>query len=271
MIRLARAAAAVAALASLPVLSATTLSAQKPISYAPGSARYHIISVVTRSQEQGGQKAEIKITNEQEVSVQLSEHGRDTLDFAYTVDSSNVVSDPSIPLPDVSKLVGTSVKGVMSTHGKVYEMTSNAADSDANAKNLVEGMRKFLLALPEDAAVGVSWTDTTINSVSGEAGKLDMSTITTSRIVGDTTFHGQKAWRVQHTSVLSLQGTQSQAGQELKVEGSGTGNGTHYLGANGRYLGSTATQSMNMRITLPATGQTVPVTQAVTSTVEMIR
>ena len=98
-----------------------------------------------------------------------------------------------------------------------------------------------------------------------------MSAITTSRVAGDTTFQGQKAWRVERSSVLSLQGTQSQAGQELKVEGNGTGNGTYYLGADGKYLGSSATQRMNMRITLPATGQTVPVTQAVTSTVEMIR
>lgn len=271
MIRLARAAALVAAFASLPELVTTASMAQKPIAYAPGSARYHITSVVTRAQEQGGRRAEIKITNEQEVSVELSAHGKDTLGFAFTVDSSNVVSDPAIPLPDVSKLVGTSVKGIMSTHGKVYELTSNAADSDANAQNLVEGMRRFLPKFPEDAAVGSSWTDTTINSVSGEAGKLDMSTITTSKVVGDTTFHGQKAWRVERTSVLSIQGKQSQAGQELQVEGSGTGNGAYYLGANGTYLGSSATQRMNMRITLPATGQSVPVTQAVTSTVEMMR
>lgn len=269
MIRFARAAAAVAALASLPLLFATTLMAQKPIVYGPGSARYHIISVVTRSQDQGGR--EIKITNEQEVSVQLSAHGSDTLDFAYTIDSSKVTSDPPIQLPDISKLVGTRVEGSMSAHGEVYKITSNAADSDANAQSLVEGMRRFLIPLPKDAAVGSRWTDTTVNSVSGEAGKLDMSTITTSRIAGDTTFKGKKAWRVERNALLAIHGKQSQAGQELQVEGNGTGNGTYYLGADGTYLGSSATQSMNMRITLPATGQSVPITQAVTSRVEMIR
>lgn len=270
MIRLARVAAAVAALALLPIHSPAAQASQRPIVYSPGNARYRIISVVTRSQEQGGTR-EFRITNEQQLSVKLTEHGKDTLDFAYTVDSSKVVSDPQIPLPDVSKLAGTTVKGSMSAHGKVYEMTSNAADSDMDARNLVEGMRKFLLPLPEDAAVGKSWTDTTINSVSGNGGKLDMSAITTSRVVGDTTFDGQKAWRVERTSVMSIHGTQNQAGQELQVEGDGTGNGTHYLGVNGTYLGSTATQRMNMRITIPAAGQTVPVTQVVTSTVERIR
>ncbi len=270
MIRPARVAAAVAALVSLPILSSAAQASRGPITYAPGSARYRIISVVTRSQEEGGQ-SEFKITNEQQVSVELTAHGKDTLDFAYTVDSSTVVSSPPIPLPDVSKLVGTKVTGSMSAHGRVYEMTSNAADSDSDARNLVEGMRKFLLPLPEDVAVGKSWTDTTINSVSGNGGKLDMSAITTSRVVGDTTFHGQKAWRVERKSVMAIRGTQSQAGQELQVEGDGTGNGTHYLGTDGTYLGSTATQRMSMLITIPAAGQAVPVTQVVSSTVEMIR
>lgn len=271
MIRLARAFAAVAALASLTTTATGELRAQAPIMYAPGSARYHLISVITRSQEQGGQKAQFKITNEQQVTVKLSAHGKDTLDFAYTLDSSKVVSEPPVQLPDVSKLVGTSVKGSMSAHGTVYALSSNAADSDADAKNLMEGMSKFLLPIPKDAAVGSSWTDTTVNSVTSEGNKLDMSAITTSTLVGDTTFQGQKAWRVERSSVLSLRGKQSQAGQELQVEGEGTGNGTYYLGANGVYLGSTATQRMNMRVSLPATGESVPVTQAVTSTVEMIR
>lgn len=270
MLRPVRAVAAVATLASLPALSIAAQTPQGSIAYSPGNSRYRIISVVTRSQEQGGQR-QFRITNEQQLSVALTAHGKDTLDFAYTVDSSSVVSEPEIPLPDVSKLVGTTVKGSMSTHGKVYEMTSNAADSDMDARNLVEGMRKFLLPLPEDAKVGKSWTDTTINSVSGNGGKLDMSAITTSRVVGDTTFDGQKAWRVERTTIMSIHGTQNQAGQELQVEGDGQGNGTHYLGVNGTYLGSTATQRMNMRITIPAAGQTVPVTQVVTSTVERIR
>lgn len=271
MIRLTRAVAAAAALTTLQVLSAAVLTAQSQIAYAPGAARYHLISVITRSQEQGGQKAEFKITNEQQVSVTLSKHGKDTLDFAYTLDSSTVVSNPPVKLPDVSKLVGTSVKGSMSPRGKVYALSSSAAESDADARNLVEGMSKFLLTLPVNAAVGSSWTDTTLNSVSSEGNKLDMSAITTSRIVGDTTFRGQKAWRVERTSVLSLQGKQSQAGQDLQVEGDGTGNGMYYLSTSGTYLGSSATQRMNMRITIPATGESVPVTQAVTSTVEMLK
>jgi hypothetical protein len=110
-----------------------------------------------------------------------------------------------------------------------------------------------------------------VNSISGNGGTLDMTAITTSKVVGDTTVRGQPAWQVQRSSVMSIRGTQNQGGQELQVEGDGTGTGTHYLGTNGVYLGSTAVQRMSMRITIPSTGQSVPVTQVVTSTVERIR
>jgi len=271
MKRLARVLLAASALASLPAPASRAQVAQGSIAYSPGNSRYRITSVVTRSQEYAGQQSEFRITNEQQVSVDLTRGSSDTLGFRYTVDSSRVDAEPRIPLPDVSRLIGTTVSGTMSPHGKVYEMTSNAADSDADARNLVEGMRRFLPPLPEDVAVGRSWTDTTINTVSGSGGTLDMTAITTSKVVGDTTVRGESAWLVQRSSVMSIHGTQNQAGQELQVEGDGTGTGTHLLGSNGVYLGSTAVQRMNMKITIPSTGQTVPVSQVVTSIVERIR
>ncbi|HEY9516751.1 MAG TPA: hypothetical protein VIQ74_13825 [Gemmatimonadaceae bacterium] len=271
MTRLSCTRAAASVLAVVGTFAAAALPAQATIKYAPVATRYHLISVITRSQEQGGQKTEFKITNEQQVSVQLSEHGKDTLDFAYTLDSSRVVSNPPVQLPDVSRLAGTKVNGSMSRSGKVYAVTSNAAADNADAKNLIEGMSKFLLVLPENAAVGSSWTDTTVNSVGREGNNLDMSSITTSRVVGDTTYQGQKAWRVQRTSVLALNGNQSQSGQALRVEGAGTGSGMYYVSTAGVYLGSFASQSMNLQITIPATGEKVPVKQAVTSTVELLK
>lgn len=271
MTRFSRTIAAASVLSVVGTFATAALPAQTSIGYVPVANRYHLISVITRSQEQGGQKAEFEITNEQQVSVELSARGKDTLDFSYTLDSSRVVSKPPVQLPDVSRLAGTKVNGSMSRSGKVFSVTSNAAADNADARNLVDGMSRFLLVLPENATVGSSWVDTTVNSVNRDGNNLDMSSITTSRILGDTTYQGQKAWRVQRASVLSLEGKQSQAGQELRVNGEGTGSGTYYVSTAGVYLGSMSSQSMKMRITLPATGETVPVTQAVTSKVELLK
>ncbi|MBX6331796.1 MAG: hypothetical protein IRY91_08110 [Gemmatimonadaceae bacterium] len=259
-----------------PILAAFALAtasgalpAQAGIVYAPGNHQYHLLSVINRVQEVQGQKSEFKITNEQRLSVRISAHGRDTLDFAYTLDSSRLTSEPPVQLPDVSKLQGVQVSGSMSPLGKVYVVHSTASADDPDAANLIEGMSKFLVTLPKGAKVGSTWTDTTLNSVKRDGNNLDMRTITTSKILGDTMYAGQRAWRVQRTSVLHLEGNQSQNGQALQVAGDGTGDGMYYVSTSGTYLGSSATQRMSMKITLPGGAETVPVTQVVTSTVEL--
>ncbi|HEU4641895.1 MAG TPA: hypothetical protein VFS44_05510 [Gemmatimonadaceae bacterium] len=248
---------------------ATALPAQGRIAYAPGARRYHLISVVTRSQEVNGQKSDFKLTNEQQVSVNLSAHGKDTLDFAYTIDSSRIASDPPVPLPDVAKMQGMKVSGTMSPLGKVFTITSSRPTDDPDAKVLMEGMGRFLIALPRGAKVGSTWTDTLRNVVNHDGNDIATSTITTSKIVGDTTFAGEKAWRVQRTSVLTLKGTQNQNGQQLRVEGNGTASSMYYLGAAGAYLGSAGEQHMQMTIDVPGSGP-VPMVQSVTSKVELV-
>lgn len=259
-------------IATLAMLAgAAALPAQGRLGYAPGAQRYHLVSVITRSQEMAGQKTQFRITNEQQVSVKLAPHGRDTLDFSYTLDSSRITSDPPAQLPDVGKLQGTMVHGSMSPLGKVYTASAMGAPEAGTAKNLVDGMTRFLVTLPKDAKVGSTWTDTTRNSVKAEGNDLDMNTITTSKILGDTTFAGQKAWRVQRTSVLAITGEQNQNGQTMHIDGHGTGASMYYISEAGIYLGSAGSQNMAMSISLPGTGQTVPVNQTVTSKVELMQ
>jgi hypothetical protein len=263
--------ATAAALAIACALPAQQSSAGGEITYSPGARRYHLVSVVKRTQEQGGQKAEFTITNEQRVSVNIAQHGKDTLDFTYTLDSTHLTTNPPVHLPDVSRIRGTKVTGSMSPTGRVYEHKSSLAEDDAEARNLVEGMTRFLVTLPKGAKAGTTWADTASNSVKSDGNNLDMRTITTSKILGDTTFDGERAWRVERTSVLSLSGDQNHNGQLLKVAGQGKGSGMYYLSASGVYLGSSAKQHMAMTISIPGTGQSIPVTQEVESRVELVK
>jgi hypothetical protein len=242
---------------------------QARIVYAPGSHRYHLLSVITRVQDPEGQKIQVRVTTEQEVSVKLTARSKDTLDFSYTLDSSSITSNAAAQLPDLSKMRGTTITGTMSPTGKVYHYQSSAG-AESDASGVLEGMKQFLLPLPAGAAVGKSWTDTTLSSVKREGSRLDLRSIMTYTVAGDTTYAGQKAWPVRSTSVTSLQGHQSQSGQQLQVEGSGTGSRTYYISTSGVYLGSSATDNMRMVITLPGTGQTVPVAQTLTWSVELV-
>jgi hypothetical protein len=246
------------------------LTGQQPITYAPGARRYHLRSVVTRVQEVQGQKTTFTITNEQRVTVRLSPRGTDTLDFTYTLDSSRLSSEPAAELPDVTKMQGTTISGSMSRSGHVYAYRSSLDDDSPDARSLVEGMSRFLMPLPKDAHVGSTWADTAHNSVRRDGNDIDMRTITSSTILGDTVYRGEPAWRVQRKSVLSLTGNQNQMGRTLHVEGTGDAAGMYYLSRSGVYLGSSATQNMKMTVTLPGGGISVPVTQTVVSIVELL-
>lgn len=255
---------------ALSALAVTALPAQTVASYSPGSRRYHLISVIARDQEQAGQHNTFKITNEQIVSVTLAAHAKDTLDFSYTMDSSSVVADPPVSLPDISGMKGTQVRGVMSPSGKVYSFTSSAEQNDPDMQNLVRGMTRFLITLPPHPRVGSKWVDTTNNKQDANGAHLDLKTITRSTILGDTTFQGKRAWRVHREADLSIAGTQSTLDQDLAVDGHGNGDGVYYISSDGVYLGSTANETMKMNVTEKNSGKSIPVTQTVTSRVELL-
>jgi len=261
----------VAALPAIAVVGAIPARAQNIIVYSPASVRYHLISVIDRSQGVAGQRAHLRITNEQQVGVQLTAHGRDTLDFSYTIDSSHITADPPVDLPDVSKMVGTNVHGTMAPTGLIYTYASTVKDNDPDGQNLVHGMMRFLVVLPRGAHVGSTWADTTRSTVRQNGANLDLATIATSKLIGDTVYAGRKAWRVQRTLTLTLTGNQSQAGVIQDLDGKGTGTGMYYLGTDGIYLGSYATQTMHIVITREHSTDSVPVDQVVTAKVELVK
>jgi hypothetical protein len=229
-----------------------------------------LITVVTRDQEQDGRHNSFTITNEQILSVKLAAHGTDSIDFSYTIDSSSVAANPPGTLPDVSRMKGTQVHGVMSPSGKVYSFTSSAEKNDPDMQTLVAGMARFLVTMPQRPQVGNKWVDTVSSKQEENGAHLDSKTITTSTILGDTTFQGQHAWRVHRAADLSIAGTQSTLDQDLSVDGHGNGDGDYYISSDGVYLGSTANQTMKLNVTEKTSGKSIPVTQTVSSKVEML-
>ena len=258
------------ALAAL--VGAAPLASQGTVRYAPGARHYHLISVLKRTQETQGQKTEYQITNEQRFSLNIIARSKDTLRFAVTLDSSRLSSNLPVQLPDLSKLQGTQVSGAMSPSGKVYSVTASVvADSGTDTQSLVEGMSRFLLQVPPGVKVGSSWVDTSTSMVNRDGNDLESRTITTTTLLGDTTFAGEKAWRFERKLVLQIGGTQVQGSDQLAVKGDGTGSGMYYVSTKGVYLGSTATQSMTMTVAIASKRLTIPVTQSVVSKVELLK
>lgn len=256
--------------AALSAMIATAMPAQSLTTYSPGTRRYHLIAVTTRSTDQNGQHSEFRITTEQILSVKITKRTADTLDFSYTMDSSSIVTDPPMTMPDISGMKGTEVHGSMSPSGKVYRYASAVDTSDADKQQLVAGMSKFLVPLPQHAHVGSSWVDTTNKNTEQNGNRLDQRTITTSTILADTTFDGQRAWRVRRQDDLSIAGSQASLGSHQTLDGHGKGDAVYYISSNGVYLGSVGSQTTQVKLTEKESGRTTPGTLAATLRVELL-
>jgi hypothetical protein len=262
---------------SAALLVAGTLPALGQIHYSPSVQHYRLHTTVERTQEQNGQKTSGVITNEQQVTMSLEAPGakgtltdRDTLHFVVTLDSVNLSSNLAASLPDVGVMRGTKVSGVMLPTGKVLSFNSDTKSTDGvDRADIVASMAHFLLTLPTTAGANTKWTDTATQNLSKDNTTIKTSTITVSKVVGDTTVAGQPAWRVHRASTLVIAGTQAQSNQQISMDGTGTGEAMYYIGTNGVYLGSTSTQTM--KETVKAAGIVIPVTQTATSVVTIIK
>jgi hypothetical protein len=241
--------------------------------YTPGTQRYRIeISTQNQRDQNGGRApAEFDYTTTQVVTVQLARRSRDTLALTVTVDSIEQGSTLDAPKQDLSWARGVKLTGTISPTGQVYAFDA-PANADGNLRGLYDGFRFFLPALPSSLAAGASWADTA-RQRTGKRGEFDsVSTqkVVSSRVTGDTTYAGQRAWRIERTGNLSLSGQGSEAGKTLRVAGDGTIKGVQYVSASGVFLGARATQIMRLVESFQDTGEGPASTQTIRSEIQPV-
>lgn len=243
-----------------------------PFAYAPGVQRYHVTTVLHREQMQGGGRApfEYDVTTHEWVAVDLERKSRDTLSMTVTVDSIAISSTIDLPKPDVAKLRGAKIQGLVSTSGRAVAFDPPAGTTDPQIAQLYAGFKNFLLPVTtQPLAKGITWGDTVI--VQGKRGGLDIvsQAVSTYKIAGDTTVQGQHAWRVERTTYVNQKGTGKEAGEPLEMTGSGTITGVHLISDEGRFLGAQSTQrhEINERMN-ESVG--APIQQTIKSTVELL-
>jgi hypothetical protein len=239
-------------------------------SYAPGAHQYRVQSTTKISQEVNGQTTEGELNTRHVLTLDIGRKAKDTLAIAYTWDSATVTTSGGIPAPDLSKVGGTKSGGLSSVTGKMYSFDPGKAVAEG-----MPDMEEFEMFLPIVTAankkVGESWVDTV--TVSGNRGGIDVNTtiIVRSTLAGDTTYAGEKAWRIQRNLAFTVAGAGAQQGMALVIEGTGTGERTDYITSKGVYMGSALTQTSKSTVSLPANGMTIPMTTTVTSKVERLK
>ena len=246
---------------------AAPLGAQT-FAYTPGTQRYRIEIATQNQRDQNGGRApaEFNYTTTQVVTVHLAKQSRDTLALTVTIDSIYQESALDAPKQDLSFAKGLKLTGTVSPTGEVYRFEA-PANVDANVRGLYDGFRFFLPALHGQLTSGTSWADTS-KQRSGRRGAFDsVSTqkIVMSKVTGDTTYAGQRAWRIERTGSITLSGQGSEAGKALRVAGDGTIRGVQYVSVTGVYLGSKVTQIMRLVESFADTGDGPASTQTIRS------
>jgi hypothetical protein len=252
----------------LTLLVVAVPAGAQTFAYTPGTQRYRIEIATQNQRDQNGGRApaEFNYTTTQVVTVQLTRQSRDTLAVTVTIDSINQESGFDAPKQDLSWAKGAKLTGRVSPTGEVYSFAP-PADADANMRGLYSGFRYFLPALRASVAAGSSWTDTSKDR-SGKRGPFDsVSTqrVVTSKVTGDTTFAGQRAWRIERSGSIVLSGQGVEGGKGLRVAGDGTIRGVQYVSVAGVYLGSKVTQIMRLVESFQDTGDGPASTQTIRS------
>ncbi len=250
----------------LLALAAVAESADaQDFSFIPGTARYRITAEQKISQEMMGQKQEASVNTTELTSVILSQKAKDTLQFTITFDSIGITTGGAAPPMDVSNLKGSTVMGAMSSRGKVYDLKASIVS--ATAPQIAESFRHFFVMMPKNVKAGQAWTDTTESKTSTQGMDITTTVIVNSALVGDTTYAGQKAWKIQRSSTIKLAGT----GNGAMLSGGGTGSGTYYVSPRGLYFGGTSTQESNATVTVASQGLMIPIVNHGSFKVELIQ
>lgn len=180
------------------------------------------------------------------------------LDSLDALESGQPVSPDS-----VAAARGTVWTGTLSPSGQLSALSANRSSTLSDEI----GSRIPLLfpALPPGGVrEGMEWTDTTQRKVVSDAFPVTETSIITYKAAG-TEEQGprqQKAIGLESSGTYSRSGTRVQADQELQMTATGTVKEVHQLGLDGALVSAQGTDSGEMTISVPALGQTVPVTRA---------
>lgn len=174
-----------------------------------------------------------------------------------------VESGQPVPPDSLAAARGTVWTGTLSPSGQLSALTANRSSTLSDEI----GSRIALLfpALPPGGVrEGMEWTDTTQRKVVADAFPVTETSIVSYK-AGDTQEEGpkhQKAIGLESSGTYSRSGTRVQADQELQMTATGTIKEVHHLGLDGALVSAQGTDTGEMTISVPALGQTVPVTRA---------
>jgi hypothetical protein len=254
--------------AALLVMPLAFLAAQR-LEYAPGTTRYRVLTSSTGTREQMGASVAVTFDSRQVLTVTLTRSHRDTLALALSVDSLTGQADGQ-PIPPVAG-TGLRVLASLTPGGDVYRNSVKAASDSALPGIDVEDVARFLPPLRGAMRPGSAWSDTVAKPVMQLGMELKRVVVANYEIMGDTTYEGERAWRIARRTSTTVNGEGAAMGQRIVVEAKGKGTGAVYVSAHGGFLGGFSRDEIISTAHIGDTGTTVSESRTMDTRVERIR
>lgn len=235
--------------------------------YAPASGRYRYEQRQHATQEVMGQVQESEATTTLIVSAALTPGDAGNLNAAITVDSASVATQAAnAATTAMDALRGKTYRAVISPLGKTISFTP--PDTMIGTVLSGEMFRDFLPTLPASVAPGTAWTDTVVAPpINAQGMRVASTSIRNHRVVGWEMKDGARALHIATVGSYTLTGEGEQGGSPLQLAGTGTATSDRYISAAGVYLGTTVSDSANVKVTVVSMGLEVPVRQTRRTTV----
>jgi hypothetical protein len=187
-----------------------------------------------------------------------------TYSVAITLDSLVALeSGTPVPPDSVAAARGTVWSGTLSSVGTLSPLKADR--SGTLTDELAGHLRLLFPALPQGGVrEGMQWTDSTQYPLVSDAFTGTERSVTVYRATDREETEGREAIPLETSSKYDRSGKRVQAEQELEMTATGTRTGVHRLGVDGGLVSAQGTDTGEMMISVPALGQTVPITRSST-------
>ncbi len=190
--------------------------------------------------------------------------GQGAYSVAVTLDSLVALeSGTPVPADSVAAARGTVWNGTLSRVGTLSPLKPDR--SGTLTDELAGHLRLLFPALPQGGVrEGMQWTDSTQYPLVSDAFSGTESSVTVYRAADRQETEGRETIPLETSSKYNRSGKRVQGEQELEMTASGTRSGVHRLGLDGVLVSAQGTDTGEMMISVPALGQTVPITRSST-------
>jgi hypothetical protein len=176
---------------------------------------------------------------------------------------------PAVP-DSVIPARGTRWTASLTPEGRLSALKADR--STTLGDQLGSNLRSLFPSLPAGGVkAGMEWTDTTEVPIRADAFDATERSLTIYRATESDDPRAKKAIKLESTGSYQRRGKGTQYDQQLEMSASGTRTAVHYMNPDGTLASARGSDAGDLTITIPAVGQTVPVKQAGTFSITLLR